>query len=35
MTRRDRLCRAACYALVFGVLPALPFLAAAIRGWRP
>lgn len=33
--RRDRLACAACYALVFVVLPALPFLAAALRGWRP
>lgn len=31
----SRLACAACYALAFLVLPALPFLAAAARGWRP
>lgn len=35
MSRRDRIAAAACYALVFVVLPSLPFLAAAVRGWRP
>lgn len=35
MSSRDRLACAACYALVFVVLPALLFLAAAVRGWRP
>lgn len=33
--RRDIIACAACYALVFVVLPALFFLAAALRGWRP
>ena len=31
----DRLAFLCSYALVFVVLPALPFLAAAVRGWRP
>lgn len=35
MSIRDRLACAACYALAFVVLPALPFLAAALRGWTP
>ena len=29
----DKLAAVACYALVFVVLPALPFAVAAIRGW--
>ena len=32
---RDRLAAVACYVLVFLALPALPFIAAALRGWRP
>ena len=35
VSMRDRLAAVACYVLVFLVLPALPFLAAAVRGWRP
>ena len=32
---RDRLAAVACYVLVFLVLPAILFIAAAVRGWRP
>jgi len=35
VSMRDRLAAVACYVLVFLVLPALLFIAAAARGWRP
>ncbi len=35
MTRRDLAAALACYWLVFVVLPASLFIAAALRGWRP
>ena len=35
VSMRDRLAAVACYVLVFLVLPAPPFIAAAARGWRP
>jgi|GEM_PF-5788554 len=35
MKLRDRLSMLACYAITFVVLPALPFVAAFARGWRP
>lgn len=35
VSMRDRLAAVACYVLVFLVLPAILFIAAAARGWRP
>lgn len=35
VSMRDRLAAVACYVLVFLVLPAMLFIAAAARGWRP
>ncbi|HEY8355406.1 MAG TPA: hypothetical protein VIK69_10395 [Methylophilaceae bacterium] len=35
VSMRDRLAAVACYVLVFLVLPAILFIAAAVRGWRP
>lgn len=35
VSTRDRLAAVACYVLVFLVLPAILFIAAAARGWRP
>ena len=35
MSRHERTAAAVCYGLVFVALPALPFLAALARGWRP
>jgi hypothetical protein len=35
VSMRDWLAAVACYVLVFLVLPAILFIAAAERGWRP
>ena len=35
VSMRDRLAAVACYVLVFLVLPAILFIAAAARGWHP
>lgn len=32
---RNLAAAAACYAITFVALPALPFLAAFVRGWMP